>query len=341
MFDYTKLESLDLSNQDDLKKLIGAIKFQMGKFNLFKNPWDSQDAGKKKTQFMKSPHQFLTLSTDFPSVDHETILKHYETPPIPDTGWLLAFKFKDMTGIRKSGVKLKTIKDGLTFEKIPKGGKVRYFGFEGTEIVLSFQRYGTGLKLDADIFEDGEWLSLEEAIELYRGKHAKLYPEIAYGLMEAISTDFDILFEPPSPTSLPESHENYQLIRIIQTLNKAGLELKEYAHQKGYEVPFIPVFCPGALFNKVKAAIKLHYLNGDTAFRSNYNFIPVETMYFKNTDSVYPCIPYNKTGGAQKLNLKLFDRFDSDSYSFKIPGWLRFVMWIGDQGQFRRCKLTD
>lgn len=338
IFNLQNLEKFNIKNNTHKAQFCGAVKRYMGTLNLFPNAWEEDQIRIKKLQFMKNPMQFFTTTGDFPKSEYKVIDKLHTTPAVFDNGWLAVFKFRNLTNTKSPGIKLKNIEDGIVFNKIPEGEKLTYAKLKGTEVVVPWQKFGKGLLLSQESFEDGDWVSIEEAIEIYLNKEGQTIPQAAYYLIESISSTYDITLQPPKPAGLPETHENYYLVRLCETLNKAGIELKNYAKQKGYTINGpLPVLCPSEVYGDIVAAINLRYSVSGKTKRVNHNFFPIETQMFTDKTKFYPCIPHNRIGGAQKLAFKTWEKFNSENYSFQVDGWLRFLLYIADQGQIRRC----
>lgn len=322
---------VDLTRAGDPRKVFGAMQHfcnQLSESNL---------------ESVYAALQHFTTKGDFPT-EVNAILEKFRVLKTFDEGWRQIFDVRDYTGTKESGFDLLDVQDGITFRVIPTGDKIILHKFSGSKVSVSFQRYGGGVGFDRTWFEDSKFWDVEDTLIAFRNKAFFIRADVFYSLIEAVSSDQNLDWQNPEPSSLASTDPNYTAIRDIQTINKACenivTDLKDSSLDAGVDSTFI-LSAPIQLWSRMRRALGL--LNaGLSGSQSgvNWNVQLVMTQHYSTTTKYYICLPGQKNKAGIRQELSLFGAFDNLAYVDNIAGWQRFGGAIGETNQFQRCSTS-
>ncbi len=240
-----------------------------------------------------------------------------------------------MSGSSEKGVNLMDVKDGITFKKMKEGDKINYAPIAGDSTFVTFDFFGGGVQIPGQLIKTNDFFNIQKLLRRYRAKQAKYIPKVAFGMIEAISSTYDIPLQ--TPAGIPTTSENRRILQLAATINKSCVELAYYADEEDLEWDSVFVIVtPLELASDLSAALAMRFPNSDKKI-CPFNCEIVSTTKFNNREDFYTCIPRNSTGGAQLMDFSMWEKFDSQTFSFQVDGWFSFCLWIADQAQFRRC----
>jgi hypothetical protein len=284
-----------------------------------------------------------STSDDFP----DTVLpvvRRFQQTDYYDDAWELIFDVMDFTSVRRNGFAITDIEDGLSFEVVPSGGKAKVYKVAGSKTTVTFDKYGAALGWDRQLLDDEEYWALDNAVVSFRNQWYADRSDIAYALIEALSSTYNVSWQSAVPASLASSDANYTAVRDIETINYACHAILDAVKGKGYGVSpqssFVLLY-PLSLMTRVRRALGL--LNAGIAgdFQGvQYNVMPVATLGLSSSSYYYVALPKQKLQWGDRMNLTVFDEFDPGSYSDVQYGWGRYGGAIGDSNQVRRCALS-
>jgi len=286
--------------------------------------------------------QEYTTKGDFPAEILDTIEVYHTNIRDIDVGWREIFDVKDFTNTKKNGFKIRDIQSGLTYRRIPTGDKVEVYAMSGTEVEVTFDRYGGALGWDRTWWEDEEyWQATDTAVE-FRNKYYNDMARIHYALIEALPAGVNLAWQNPSPVGLAATDAQYELSRDINTINAACVAIILALENQGMDIsPTTPfaLLAPLNLRARMNRALQATY--GQASLRTptkvEYSVNPIYTTRLTNTAQYYIAVPKRKVKTGIRKNLQVFSDFDILSYSDVTAAWGRYGGAIGENDQFRRC----
>lgn len=317
---------VDIENREHRKKVFAAL-------NHFLAQTERKD--------VKAALQHMATQGDFPASVLEVIAKFQLTKQY-DNAWERLFEMRDFTTSNRDGFSITDVGDGLTFELIPKGEKVKIGKMAGVKATVNFEMYGGGLGWHRTLFDDKEYWTLENNAIAFNNKWLHKRALIGYALIEAIGSGQNVTWQAAAP-SVATTDANYLALRDMATINYACRLILTDLKDKGYGVDVTSLFelvAPLALRERMMRALGL--LNAGVAGTAmkgvNFNITPSFTMNLTtNQTDYYVGIPGQKSIWGTRMDLKVFDKFDIESYSDIAVGWARLGGAIGDTQQIRRC----
>ncbi len=282
-------------------------------------------------------------SDDFPTTVLPVVRKFQQTDYYDD-GWESVFDVLDFTGSNRNGFEILDIEDGLSFQLVPEGEKAKVYKVKGTKAPVTFDMYGGGLGWSRRLLDDEEYWAIENAVIAFRNQWYADRSEIAYALIEALSSSYNVTWQAPVPASLGATDPNYTAVRDIETINKACYDILSAVKSKGYGASPKSVFVvlyPLALLTRINRALGLLNAGLSGTFPGvQYNVMPVATLGLTGTTSYYVALPGSKLMWGDRMNLTVLPDFDPASYSDAQYGWGRYGGAIGDSNQIRRCATS-
>lgn len=344
-WDWSKFE---YGNPDHHQRLTMQLKYFLAVPDVFANPMfkENVEFGKDR-KAMKENHRILnaqlqgfTTAADFPGSVLPVIEKFQETEYYDD-GWTMAFDVKDMASTRRNGFSMLNIQSGITFNLTPTGDKAKIYQMSGDREFVWFDRYSGGLSWDRTLFDDEEWLTIEDQAIHFRNEAFRSRAAVYYALIEALPAAQNVAWQPPDPAGLAVTDRSYTAIRDAETLNQAAEDIILAVQNSGYGVTptssFI-VLVPLQLRNRIKKALNIGLDQvSDAVKHIDYNFQMVVTTMFATTNVFYVVLPKKKMKVGLRMDLTSFSDFDMLSYSDSQVGWMRHGGAIGDVEQIRRC----
>ena len=341
----------DKDNPDHRKKLTTQLKYFLAVPDVFPNPHFKnvpEFAKDRKRHFdhlqvLQAQLQGFTTAADMPGSILPTIEKFQEVEYYDD-GWQMAFDVKDMASVRRNGFSMLNIQSGITFNLTPTGDKAKLYQMSGDREFVWFDRYSGGLNWDRTLFDDEEWLTIEDQAIHFRNEAFRSRAAVYYALIEALPAAQNVAWQAPDPAGLPVTDRGYNAVRDAETMNQAAEDIILAVQNSGYGVTptssFI-VMVPLQLRGRIKKAldVNLQAVSGATK-HIDYNFQMIVTTMLATTNVYYVILPKKKMKVGLRMDLTSFTDFDMLSYSDSQVGWMRHGGAIGDVQQMRRCAIT-
>ena len=289
--------------------------------------------------------QEYTTKGDFPTEILDTIEVYHTNIRDIDNGWREIFDVKDFTGTKKNGFKIRDVQSGLTFRRIPTGDKVEVYSMEGSEVEVTFDRYGGALGWDRTWFDDEEYWQVSDTALEFRNKYYNDMARIHYALIEALGVGVNLAWQAPSPAGLAVTDAQYELSRDVNTINTAAVAIITALETQGMDVspntPFL-LLAPLALRARMNRALQVTY--GQASLRTptkvEHAITPIYTTRLASTTQYYLCVPKRKAKSGIRKNLEVFSDFDILSFSDVTAAWGRYGGAIAEVDQFRRCAIA-
>lgn len=326
--------AFDIENLDHRKMVRGALQ------NFLSiNPNEG-----KGVNALNAMLQHYASTDDFPAAILDIISKYHATDDF-DEGWQQVFKVIDFTGTRKSGWKILDVEDALSFRKVPIGGKAEIYKMSGTEVEVTFDKYGGGLGWDRILFDDEEYWTIEDNAIAFRNKYFADRATIFYALIDAITSGQNLTWQAVTPASYANTGENYDAIRDINTINAACFQIFNDLKDTGISIgpnSTFGILAPLQLKSRILRAMTV--LNSGISaglMGVNYNVRPpIFTGMLSSSTVYYVFLPGQKCQAGLRKDLEVFTEFDAASYSEVAVGWGRYKGVIGEVEQFQRCAVS-
>lgn len=285
--------------------------------------------------------QNYATSGDFPA-SQLAIMEKYRIEPNYDEVWQEIFNFQDMTSYDRAGFNVTEVEDGLSFRQVARGGSARIFKVGGTLVTIPFAEFGGGLGWHATLFEDREYVDLEDIAIAFRNAYYKERSEIHYALIDAISSAQNLAWQ-AADGSVPATDPLYLAMRDANTINKACeeilLDLKDSSVPVSAKSRFIAL-APIQLMGRIKRALKMVNTRAGDAMQMDYVVEPRYTMMLDSATEYYVCLPKAKARGGNRMNLTIYQEFDAKTRSHVHVGWGRYGSGILEVEQFQRCSTS-
>jgi|SRR6185503_5772755 len=329
---------VDFRSAEGRKKLYGAFNHYMAQ------PLRDEKfrSAVKKIQAYGAMQHFATKG-DFPDEILQVIEKFHEAPNY-DLGYESIFDIRDYTGTNEGGFDILNVASGLTFAKVPTGGKAKVEKFSGTKARVSFDKYGAALEWDRTLIEDRQYWTMEDTMSEFRNKAFSSRAQAFYDMIDAVSSAANVAWSAVTPASVATSNENYDAIRDVNTMNDAGISILRALKDKGYGItantPLV-ILAPIELRSRLlRANSMIQQAVAGSEKRANFSFVFVWTLMLSATDKYYVIYPKGKLKGGYRLNLTLLGDVDVLAYADLMAGWQRYGGAIGDTDQVRRCSIA-
>lgn len=328
---------VDFRNSEGRQKFYGAVNHFMSQ--------PLRDKGFRTAVQKLQSHgalQHFATKGDFPEEILQVLEKFHEAPNY-DLGYEQIFDIRDYTGTNESGFDILNVTSGLTFAKVPTGGKAKVEKFSGTKARVSFDKYGAALQWDRTLLEDRQYWVMEDTMAEFRNKAFASRAQAFYDMIDA-TTSNDVSWQAVTPSGVATSNENYDAIRDINTMNEAARAILRALKDKGYGItansPFY-VVAPIELRSRLlRAASLIQQPVAGSEKRANHTFVFIWTLMLAATDKYYVVFPKAKMKGGYRLDLTLLGDVDVLAYADLMAGWQRYGGAIGDTDQVKRCSIA-
>lgn len=283
----------------------------------------------------------LTTKSDFPAEVLDTIEKYHTGLEEIETGYQDIFDVRDFTGTKRNGFKIRDVTSGLTFRKVPVGDTVDVYGMSGTEVEITFDRYGGALGWDKTWFDDEEFWTIDDTAQEFRAKWFKDVAETYYALIEAV-TGQGLTWQ-LHPDGVATTTPGYQVGRDIATMNLAVYNILNDLKTAGMGVSpnetFL-VLAPTALRLRIDRALSSKYALQNTGMGLTevaYNLKPIYSQLLSSTATYYVILPKRKLKGGNRMNLTVLTDMDILAYTEVTAAWGRYGAGIGENDQIQVC----
>lgn len=280
---------------------------------------------------------------DFPTSVLQVLDKYHLTTEY-DNGYEQIFKVQDFSGSKRNGFDILDVESGLTFDKIPIGGKLEVHKMWGEKAHVYFDFYGGALGWHKQLFDDEEYWTIEDNAIEFRNKAYAKRAAVFYALIEAVGATGAVAWQ-AHPDGVAAGTAGYLAGRDLATFNAAALQIILAVAGKGYGVTgqnanFI-VLVPEQLRQRAVNAVSYMnnpYLNNQ---RTSYRFQVISTTMLASSSYPYVILPKNKLVAGYRMDLTTFASFDMLSYTEAAAGWMRYGGAIGDTDQVVRIGMAD
>lgn len=347
-WDWSKFQ---LDNPDHRKRLTAQMKYFLAVPDVFPNPLFKgvPEFGKERkehfqrVEYLKAQLQGFTTAADFPGSEVPVVQKFQEMEYYDD-GWQMAYDVKDMASTRRNGFSMLNIQSGITFNLTPTGQKAKLYQMSGDREFVWFDRYSGGLSWDRTLFDDEEWLTLEDQAIHFRNEAFRSRAAVYYALIEALPAAQNVAWQPPTPAALAVTDRAYEAVRDANTMNLAAQQIILATQNSGYGVTpqtSFMVLVPLQLRGRIKRALDIGLDATSNAIKHiDYSFQMVVTTMLATTNVYYVILPGKKMKVGLRMDLTSFQDFDMLSYSDSQVGWMRHGGAIGDVEQLRRLAIV-
>jgi hypothetical protein len=258
-----------------------------------------------------------------------------------DNGYEQIFDVRDFSGSKASGFDVAGVTSGLTFNEIKPGEKVKVYQFSGDKYRCYFCYYGAALGWHKQLFEDGEWWTVEDNAIEFRNAAYSSRAGVYYALLEAAA---DAIGNCAAITS-DCSDCSADARSIAESINFAAMSILNRVRNRGYNLnpqttEFI-VLTPLQLRGRVKQALGVRTQQfAESTQVIDYNFRQITSMMLTNTNRIMVILPKRTMKIGYRMDLSLFDTFDMLSYTNTVAGWMRHGGCIGDLDQIAAIEFT-
>jgi len=283
----------------------------------------------------------LTTKSDFPAEVLDTIEKYHIGLQDIEMGYEDIFDVRDFTGTKRNGFKLRDVTSGLTYRKVPVGDTLDVYGMSGTEVEITFDRYGGALGWDKTWFDDEEYWTIDDTAQEFRSKWYKDVCETYYALIEAVATQ-DLAWQ-AAPDAIAAGTAGYQVQRDVATMNLAAFNILNDLKTAGMGVSPNETFlilAPTALKLRIDRALSSTYALQNTGMGLTevaYNLKPIYSQLLSSTAFYWVILPKRKLKGGNRMNLTVLTDTDILSYTEVTAAWGRYGAGIGENDQLQKC----
>ncbi|MBE3109330.1 MAG: hypothetical protein IMZ46_02280 [Acidobacteria bacterium] len=329
-------EKFDYKDKEQRMKLAGALQMFLALPDRFMpKQFSKVQAFVKAHQEMKAKQvrEFTLMSDGYPNEKAIDVVEKFHLVGEYDTGFEQIFAVNDYAGSKASGFDVAGVTSGLSFREIKPGEKLKVYGMSGDKYRCFFCYYGGALGWHRQLFEDGDWWTIEDnAIEFRAaayGGRAGIYYALLEAAMDAIGCCATI-----------DAGEvvNADAHNIAAALNFAAVTILENTAGRGYNlnpqtVEFI-VLTPLRMRGRVRLALNLVNQNFQGAAQViDFNFRQVTSLMLTNQNRVAVILPKRTLKIGYRMDLTNFSDFDILSYTETVAGWMRHGGCIGDLDQ--------
>lgn len=332
-------EQFDYSDPKQRNQLAGALQMFMAlpnKFipNRFAKIQEFQTAH-------KAIQEFTTYSDGWANEKAIQVVEKYHLIADYDNGYEQIFDVRDFSGTKASGFDVGGVSSGLTFNEVKVGEKLKVYQASGAKYRCFFCYYGGALGWHRQLFEDGDWWTIEDNAIEFRNAAYSSRAATYYALLEAAADAKGCCSVVPSDCSDCTSDAR----QIARSINFAAMSILKQVANRGYSLnpqttEFI-VLTPLELRGRVKEALGVRTQSfADSTTVRDYNFRQITSMMLTNSNRVMVILPGRTLKIGYRMDLTMFDEFDMLSYTDTVAGWMRHGGCIGDLDQIACIEFT-
>ena len=332
-------EKFNCKDKEQRLQLAGALQMFMALPNKF-----VPDRLSKVQEFVKAHKQvqeFTLMSDGYPNEKAIDVVEKFHLAADYDLGYEQIFDVRDFSGTKASGFDVAGVTSGLTFREIKPGEKVKVYEAAGDKYRCYFCYYGGALGWHRQLFEDGDWWTIEDNAIEFRNAAYSSRAAIYYALLEAA-------MDATGCCAVVETEDimNSDSSNIAASLNYAATQILTDVAGRGYNInpataQFI-VLTPIQLRGRVRLALNLllQQFPGSAPI-IDYNFRQITSLMLTNPNRVAVILPKRTLKIGYRMDLTLFDDFDILSYTDTVAGWMRHGGCIGDLEQIRCIEFEE
>lgn len=235
-----------------------------------------------------------------------------------------------------------TTQNGLTFVKVPEGGRISVVGLSGDKVFFQTDKYGGAIGWTYEAIEGREIMQLISLANVFRNRHFENKANIGYALLQASAIT--------NAVTAYDAVVDGQLRRDIRTINQAILTLTLRLLNKGYgdmANAGVVIYANRALEARINAAMRAstdamsNVLGGAQAVTSR----PIKIVYTYNTAirADRPIVVLPKQG-FQKMDYMLpttfTDKQDILTLNIAQAVWSDYGFGVADTDQAQNFLLS-
>lgn len=336
-------EKFDHKDPIQRRQLAGALQYFLALPDTFVPPTMKavQAFVDAKKAIRTAQTQMFTTTADFPA-SVLPIIEKYHILPMFDIGYEQIFDVRDFGSSKRDGFTVYNVQSGLTFKKIKVGEKLDVFQMSGDREQCYFDFYGGALGWHRQLFDDGDWWTIEDNAIQFRNKAYGYRAQVFYALIEAVKNYKSACIALQDPhcsdcTALAKAD--------AAALNLAAETIMGHVKDKGYGVSpqgvgFI-ILAPIGMRNRLRQALGVTLQAYSGSEKSiDWNFQLITTMMLSDPNTYYVILPKFQLKGGYRMDLTLFSDFDILSYTDTQAGWMRYGACIGDIDQIECVDAT-
>jgi len=325
-------ESFNFNDPVQRKKLAGALQMFVALPNRF-----VPKRFEKVAEFLKAHkkiQEFTLMSDGYPNEKAIDVVEKFHSATEYDNGYELIYDVRDFSNTKASGFDVSAVRSGLTFNEILPGEKAKVYQFAGAKYRCYFCYYAGALGWHRQVFEDGDWWTIEDNAIAFRSAAYSSRAGIYYALLEAAADAKGCCTVVESDCTDCSKRAR----TIAAAINVAAANILETVKNRGYNLnpattQFV-VLTPLRLRGDVKEALTVRTQAFDTSTPVvDYSFQQVTSMMLTNTNRIMVILPKRTLKIGYRMDLTLFDNFDILSYTDTVAGWMRHGGCIGDIDQ--------
>ena len=333
-------EKFNYKDPEQRKSLMGAMQY----FCSLPNKFIPENFG-KVAEFIKDHKQVqeFTLASDgWVNEKAIDIIEKFHLLTDYDTGYEQIFDIRDYSATRASGFDMAAVRSGLTFREVKPGEKAKVYQMVGAKERVYFCTYAAALGWHRQLFEDGDWWTIEDNAIEFRNKAYSSRAQVYYDLLEVaadargccatIAADCD---DCDADARSIASSINYAATFTLASLKDRGYGLNPGTTQ------FI-VLAPIQLRGRVRYALGQRMQAFSESERLiDYNFKLITSMMLTQTNRILVILPGRTLKIGYRMDLTNFQDFDILSYTDTVAGWMRHGGCIGDIDQINCITLSE
>lgn len=335
---------IDHHKKDHQKKILENLQFFMSLPDVFiPDKYAGNDDLAKEfrkqhqayRKFQREKLQAFTVPGDMPTsvlpvVDTFTQIPYY------DMGYESIFKVDNHSGSSRGGFRMVDIQSGLTFRRVDIGETLDVFAMSGTDVMVWFYKYGGALGWEKTLFDDKEYVGLEDLAVQFRNVAYSHRANVYYALIEAVSNDKGCCSWITPHVAVTDP--TYFAMGDALTLNYLAETILTRVQNKGYgvtpnNVSFI-VLTPIQQVQRMRQALSLVLQamagSGKTV---SFSFTILSSLLLSSATRVFVILPKIKLKAGYRMDLTMFSEFDLLSYTEVQAGWMRYGGCVGDTDQ--------
>lgn len=287
--------------------------------------------GKKAIQAFSTSADFSTIDTSVFNVTTEVAAY--------DVFWQPAFR---TVNLQQGQLRweIHTATDGVTFEEIPEGGKIKYLGMNSSKTTVYVKKYGAGLGITWETMEGRDVIRFIEQMETARSAYYNKLGAIHYGLLATAGATNAISYQGASGDKV--------LDRDIQTINYAYEQISSDNKDSGYgdtvNARYLLYAAP-TLKSRINRALRATSAEiaslGGRGQVVDANIDPIYTWSSQITvNTALMVLPGKKIQNAEYLGMTTFEKTAQDSMNKFKAYWTAFGAAIGDNDQVYRVAFA-
>jgi len=334
-------EKFNYKDPEQRKNIAGALQYYCALPNRF-----IPDRFAKVQEFVKAHdkqvQEFTLMSDGYVNEKAIDIVAKFHLLTDYDNGYEQIFDVRDFSGTKAGGFDLAAARSGLTFREVKPGEKLKVYQMQAAKERVYFCYYGGALGWHRQLFEDGDWWTIEDNAIEFRNKAYSHRAGVYYALLEAAADAKGCCAQIAADCSDCDADAR----SIATSINYAATNILTNVANRGYDLnpattQFI-VLTPLQLRGRVRYALgQRMQAFSDSERLIDYNFKQITSMMLTTTNRILVILPGRTLKIGYRMDLTLFDDFDMLSYTDTVAGWMRHGGCIGDIDQINCIELTE